>query len=348
MIRVLIVDDSYTSRRLLRHIVEAAPDMQVVAELEDGSQAVEQVAVLHPDVILMDIVMPKMDGLKATATIMSRYPTPIVMVSGAIEGRETEMAFQAIKQGALTLLPKPVGPSDEAFDEQSVQLVNTLRAMAGVRVIHRRSFRREPASQPVSPPQPTTNARPEIVGMVASTGGPAALAEVLQHIPANFPLPVVVVQHIAADFLPSLVSWLNHVSPLDVSLATYHTTPQPGHIYFAPVGKHLCFDRERRFSFTETPPGPHVPSGDVLFHSLAEHYGAAAIGVILTGMGADGAQGLLAMRQYGAVTLGQNQATSAVYGMPGEAYKLNAVQYSLSLNMIAPMLRELIEGVIDA
>lgn len=344
MLKVLIVDDSNTSRRLLRHIVNSAPDMTVVGALDSGEKAVKQVKKLRPDVILMDIVMSGMDGLDATGEIMEKHPTPIVMISGAIQGKETEMAFQAIKRGALTLLSKPVGPDDPAFDAQAKRLTGTLRAMAGVRVIHHIKRKQASSSRPRQASiQSSISEAPAVAGIVASTGGPAALAEISQRLPVDFPIPIVVVQHIAGDFLPSLVKWLQSISPLHVKLAEEGEIPQAGTIYMAPFGRHLYFDEKRRFAFRDTPRVSHIPSGDILLESIAEQYGAAAVGIILTGMGADGANGLLQMRQAGAITIAQNEHTSAVYGMPAAAQQVGAVQYTLSLPMIAPTLREVTE-----
>lgn len=345
MIRVLIVDDSSTSRMLLRHIVDSAIDMTVIAELTDGAQAVEQVKKLRPDVILMDIVMPEMDGMEATGEIMAQFPTPIVMISAAVQGRETEMAFQAIKKGALSLMAKPDGPDHPEYEDQARRLLSTLRAMAKVRVIHhrpQRAAKEVETAQPIPPFSDTLEAPPKIIGIVSSTGGPAALADLCQALPGDFPLPIVIVQHIAADFQRSLMSWIRSVTTLPVQMAEEGQTPPHG-ITFAPTGKHLRLDAKKRFVFSDTPTSVHTPSGDVLFSSMAHVYGPAAVGVILTGMGADGAAGLLEMRQRGALTIGQNQATSAVYGMPREAKQRGAVCYELGLNMIAPMLREIIE-----
>lgn len=347
MIRVLIVDDSPTSRALMRHIVQGQSDMQIVGEAENGHQAVEMTRAHRPNVILMDIVMPFMDGLEATKIIMAQTPTPIVMVSGAIEGQETEMAFRAIRQGALSLLPKPVGPQDPEFPEQAARITSNLRALAGVRVIHHITRpQNNAAGQPMQTTlQQTVESQPEIVAIVASTGGPAALAEIVQGLAPDFKLPVVIVQHIAKDFLESLVSWLNRITPLHVELAVAGQKLRPGHVTFAPTGKHLVFDAEKRIAFTPTPQHPHMPSGDVLLASVAERYGSSAIGVVLTGMGADGATGLLDMRRKGAVTIAQDAATSAVYGMPKEAANNGAAQHVLPLTSIPRVLNNLAQGV---
>ncbi len=326
----------------MRHIIQSQNDMQIVGEAENGHQAIEMTRAHRPNVILMDIVMPFMDGLEATKIIMAQTPTPIVMVSGAIEGQETEMAFRAIRQGALSLLPKPVGPLDPDYPEQAARIASNLRALAGVRVIHHITRPQHNIGIPMQTPlQQTLESPPEIVAIVASTGGPAALAEVVQCLSPDFRLPVVIVQHIANDFLDSLVSWLNRITPLHVELAVAGQRLRPGCITFAPTGKHLIFDSERRVAFTSMPQHPHMPSGDVLLDSVAERYQSAAIGVVLTGMGADGASGLLAMRRRGAVTIAQDAATSAVYGMPKEAANNGAAQHILPLTTIPRVLNNL-------
>lgn len=349
MIRVLLVDDSATTRQLMRHIVQSQADLQIIAEASDGQQAVRMARSQHPDIILMDIVMPGMDGLEATRVIMAETPTPIVLVSGAMQGRETDLAFRAIRQGALTLLPKPAGPDDPAFAEQASRLCATLRALAGVRVIHHNAPRRA-----TSVPYPNRSSvpnsveeSPQIVAITASTGGPAALAEIFQGLPTNFGVPIVVVQHIAADFLNSLRGWLNQTTPLQFELAAQGQPLLPGRVYFAPVGKHLCFDSRRQVCFRDTPKMPHMPAGDILFESVAERFGAAAIGVLLTGMGADGAAGLLAMRMQGAVTIAQDQASCAVFGMPAEAIRLGAAQHTLPLKAIANTLNQIVQSDSD-
>ncbi|MFW5691698.1 MAG: chemotaxis-specific protein-glutamate methyltransferase CheB [Chloroflexota bacterium] len=349
MIRVLLVDDSATTRQLMRHIIQSDPELQVIAEASDGQQAVNVTRRDRPDIVLMDIVMPVMDGLDATQVIMAQTPTPIVLVSGAMQGKETDLAFRAIRQGALTLLPKPVGPDDPAFADQANRLRATLRALAGVRVIHHNSPRPPQSAPAVSKTvvQGSVAEPPQIVAITASTGGPAALAEIFQRLPANFAVPVVVVQHIAADFLNSLRGWLNQTTPLQFELAAQGQPLLPGHVYFGPIGRHLCFDARRQVCFRDTPKLPHTPAGDVLFESVAERFGAAAVGVLLTGMGADGAAGLLAMRQQGAVTIAQDQASCAVFGMPAEAIKLGAARHTLPLHGIARMLTEIVQPASD-
>lgn len=339
MLRVLIADDSPTARQALSYIVREAGDMQVVGEARDGRHALKLADELRPDVVLMDITMPEMDGLEATGEIMHQTPVPIVIVSGSLEGRETEIAFQAIRAGALTVMPKPPGFGAPNFTSEAAKLQNTLRAMAGVSVIHHWKQRR-PTTKPVEQ-SVHVSVNPEIVAIVSSTGGPGALSEILGRLPADFPLPVVVVQHIAADFLPSLVKWLDGIAPLSVSIAQPGDQPKPGNVYIAPGQAHLRIDRNLRFCLDTKTPGRHIPSGDVLFDSVASAYGAKAVGVVLTGMGDDGAHGLRAMYNAGAFTIAQDESSSAVYGMPREAAAQGTTRAVLPLTDIAGALIDL-------
>jgi two-component system, chemotaxis family, protein-glutamate methylesterase/glutaminase len=336
VIRVLLVDDSDTARKLMKYILGSSTDIEVVGEAHDGEQAIDLARKLKPDIIVMDINMPRMDGLEATRAIMTDSPTPIIVVSASVDLRQTEVAFQALRLGALTVLPKPVGPQTPEHREQVANLISSVRAMSGVRVIrHHWNIEKKRAAPPPNVPPGRV---PQIVGVVSSTGGPAALNEILGHLPADFPLPIVIVQHIAPDFLPSMVDWLNGVTPLPMGLAEPGTSPQPGHIYVAPGDAHLLINRDGVFVQDTKRPGRHIPSGDVLLESIAQAYAGQAIGVILTGMGGDGAEGLRQMHLSGAYTIAQDQATSVVYGMPHEAVRLEAVSKVLPLPQIAPAL----------
>lgn len=344
MLNVLVVDDVETNRKMLVHIVNSADDLKVIGEATNGREAVAATRRLRPDVILMDVNMPDMDGLEATRNIMVETPTPIVIVSGSIAGRETEVAFQAIKQGALTVLNKPVGFGDPEFDAQVRKLLSTVRAMATVRVIHHR----QPAARPTQETQPkppvvkaTSGQKPEVIVIGSSTGGPAALAEILQRLPADFPLPVLIVQHIASDFIPSLTQWLDSVTPLHVQVAGPHDIPHPGRVYIAPGSLHLRVNVQQRFVLNAHPQTPHIPSVDVMFESIAKSYGARAIGVLLTGMGADGAHGLKLMRDAGAITIAQDEASCVVFGMPKEAIAQGAVQHVQPLTAIPKLILSL-------
>lgn len=340
VLRVLIVDDSPTARQLLLHTVNAASDMQVVGEAANGKQAVRLTHQLHPDIILMDIAMPEMNGLEATREIMSDVPTPIIMVSAGVDGQEAGVAFQAIRLGALSVIKKPAAPTNPGYPAQAAALTSTIRAMAGVRVIHhRKHYTTGPLPQSdVSTTSVKDQARPQIVAIAASTGGPAALTEIFKRLPADFKLPVVVVQHISHEFLESLVQWVSGLTTLRISIAQEGERPQPGCVYFAPGNAHLMLTRGKRFELDHTTKSLHTPSGDVLLESVASAYGANAIGIVLTGMGSDGARGLRALYNRGAYTIVQDKSTSVIYGMPCEAVALGAARAILPIQAIARTL----------
>lgn len=337
---VLIADDSPTARQLMAHMINATADMSVIAEASSGKQAVQMSCDLRPDVILMDIVMPGLNGLDATREIMKVAPTPIVMVTASLESHETDIAFEAIRLGALAVMKKPVGLRRPDFSAQSSALANTVRAMAGVHVIHHHQPDDTAYRLQEKLPVAQRYGKPEIVAIVSSTGGPAALSEIFKRLKSDFDLPVVVVQHISPEFLPSLVEWLSSVTPLSVEIARAGGQPLPGHIYFAPGDAHLCLSRNRRFEFHTHTTTPYIPSGDILMDSVATSYGSNAIGVLLTGMGSDGARGLHAMYSAGAYTIAQDRATSVVFGMPQEAIALGAARAVLPIQAVAQAVIE--------
>jgi two-component system, chemotaxis family, protein-glutamate methylesterase/glutaminase len=337
LIKVLVVDDSPTARQMLSHIVSKAADMRVVGEAHDGHQAVSMTEELRPDVILMDSVMPRMNGVQATQEIMHRVPTPIVIISASLESNDSESAFEAIKAGALTTLRKPVGPHHERYADEANGLLSTLRAMSGVTVIHHQ--RPDKPSGVKVALAGHTNGVAQIVGIVSSTGGPGALAEILKGLQGQFPLPIVIVQHMAPDFVPSLKLWLSSITSLKVSIANENDTPRAGQIYLAPGNKHLTLNSFGRFTFQlRTDNDVHVPSGDVFLASLSRVFQSRAIGVILTGMGSDGARGLRMMHDAGAFTIAQDAESCVVYGMPKEAVEHAAVTQVVPLSNISEIL----------
>jgi two-component system, chemotaxis family, protein-glutamate methylesterase/glutaminase len=288
----------------------------------------------------MDAVMPQMNGLEATREIMCEAPTRIIMISSSQVAGEASFALEAIRAGALTVIPKPIGFPDAQHLIQVNELLSTIRLMADVEVIHH--WKRSPGEpRDVKRLKP----RPEIVGIVASTGGPAALSQIVFQLPADFQLSMVIVQHIAADFVQSLAGWLATKSPLRVEIARQGNRPQPGVIYLAPGEAHLSLNTDRRFALDETAGGTqHMPSGDVMLNSLVGSYGAEAIGVILTGMGSDGAQGLKALHEAGAFTIAQDEESCVVFGMPREAMALGAVSVVLPLDEIGKSLMKVARG----
>lgn len=339
-IRVLVVDDSPMTRQFLAHLIASAPDMELAGEASTGLEAVRLNYSLRPHIIAMDLNMPVMDGLQAARLIMREYPTRIVMLGIGTQLADPTIVEQVTETGALDLCEKPSSSNDA---EAATRLLKTLRAMARVGVVRRYRSTDEHDPLPVRLAEyPGMRLQPEIVLIVSSTGGPHALETIIKALPTHFPLPIVIVQHISDEFVGSMTNWLGANSPLPIKMAEQGERPQPGWIYIAPIGVHLRMAFNGRFSLeSDTESHRHVPSGDVLLESAADTYGANAIGVVLTGMGMDGARGLTKMRERGAHTIVQDEATSIVFGMPKAAIELGASEYVVPLEKIAGLLVEL-------
>ncbi|MBI4786544.1 MAG: chemotaxis-specific protein-glutamate methyltransferase CheB [Chloroflexi bacterium] len=338
MIRVLIVDDSLVQSELLKSLLESDAEIHVVGVARNGEEGVKQALALKPDLITMDIRMPGLDGFEATRRIMQDQPTPIVVVSSSVQTPDLQITFNAIKAGALDVIEKPSIATGGNYEAIRERLITTVKAMAEVKVIRRRPVR--PLGSPTySPPTQISRQPIAVVAMGASTGGPAALNTVLKSLPRDFPAPIVIVQHMAAGFIQGLIQWLQIESNLPIKLAQHRQTVQPGEVYVAPDDQHLYFASRGTLAVNTDPPVSHVrPSATVLFNSVAAVYGAAAAGVILTGMGEDGASGLEAMHRHGAVTFAQDEATCVIYGMPRVAANLGAVDQLLSIDSIGAAL----------
>lgn len=341
MIRALVVDDSEVIRKLLTFILNSDPDIQVVGAAADGEEAVRMVERLRPDVVTMDVVMPRMDGYEATRRIMRSTPLPIVVVSASYSTEEVSRTFQAMSAGALAVVDKPQGPGDPNHEDRARELLATVKLMSEVKVVGRRYPPR------ARPPVPTERPREDsplihAVGIGASTGGPVVLEAILRSLPKAFCLPVLVVQHIAAGFARGLADWLQGTSALDVCVATNDEPLAPGRCYVAPTGFHMGVSRDHKIFLSTAPPENGLrPSVDFLFHSMAEALGRNAVGVVLTGMGRDGAEGLKAMRDRGALTVAQDEESAIIPGMPLEAVRLGAARLVLPPDQIAAKLLEL-------
>jgi len=344
-IRVVIVDDSPTVRNFLASILTEA-GMDVIATGNDGRDAVRLVKELKPDVITLDIRMPHMDGFEATRQIMREQPTPIVIVSGSMKYHDVELTFQALQSGALAVLKKP-GLADPQTCER---LVQTVQAMSGVRVIHHWGSRQSAAPKSKSMLD-GKNARLvdisrcqdiKVIGIASSTGGPSALAAVLGDLSADYPLPILVVQHVSAGFTTGLVEWLGSVTKMQVDIATFGDRLKPGTISFAPDDYHLQVTRSGEIELSHDPAYKGLrPSANPLFGSLAKYYGKKSLGIILTGMGDDGANGMELLHQAGGLTIAQDKESCVVYGMPNEAVLRNAVDAQMGLGEIASFLKYL-------
>lgn len=340
-IRVLIADDSPTARLAMRALLGDATDLVVIGEAENGIQAVEQTAKLHPDVVIMDVHMPVLDGIEATRRIMQNTPTPIVVVS-AVTQRDVDLSLSATQAGALIALPKPDSPSSARYPEQRAEIVAMVRAMAQVKVVRRWASERRITTRPH---RHASSRRVDLIAIAASTGGPAALRTIVRDLPANLEVPIVVVQHIARDFTAGFAHWLGDGVPLVSTLAGSNAPLLPGRIHVAPDDVHVGVSADRSAVFSHAAPIQGFrPSATFLFHSIAQSLGGAAIGVVLTGMGTDGADGLVALRQAGGYVIGQDEATSVVFGMAQEAWSRGAVDELLPIGRIAERLIELVRA----
>jgi two-component system chemotaxis response regulator CheB len=350
-IRVVVAEDSPTARALLIAVLGQEPDFEIVGECADGDDAVKLAKRLHPDVMTMDLHMPRMDGLEAIRRIMSEAPTRIVVVSNSIGSHDVQASMEALRAGALTAIPKPCGPGSPEFAEQSRQLTSMVRAMSEVKVIRRWVSAPSPGATlraTASPgaglrAAPFTRKIPGIVVIGASTGGPAALHRLLSDLPSTVAAPILVVQHIAHGFLPGLVDWLNSVSRLPVKIAEDGELLSEGRVFVAPDGHHLRVSSRNLISLSAGAPyGGHRPSASVLFESAARVYGAESLAVILTGMGSDGIDGLVAVHRAGGHVIAQDEQSSVVFGMPGAAIHAGVAHEVLPLTQIATRLGEVL------
>ena len=336
MTRVVLVDDAGADRLLLREVLRRDASIEIVGEGVDGDAAVELARRLEPDVIVMDVLMPGTDGFAATTRIMGERPRPIVLVSSAFPS-EAASAVRALAAGAVSILEKPGAPTSEGFDRRARELVRTVKLMHGVNLVRRTAHGRPAVVPPTPAGEPGTDVR--AVAIAASTGGPRALAEVVGRLPAGFPVPILVVQHIGSGFEPGLVVWLRDETALDVTLARSGMRPEPGQLLIGPAGSHLGLARSGKVELsTAAAIGGHRPSATFLFRSVARAHGEHAIGVILTGMGRDGVAGLGEMHAAGARVIAQDEATSIVYGMPREAIVRGYVDVVLPVEDIAAHL----------
>lgn len=341
-IRVLIAEDSPTARQLLVELLGEDPEISVVGEASNGVEAVELTERLKPDLVIMDVYMPEMDGLAATKEIMIRAPTPIIVVSSRVRQEEIELSLSATKAGALLVLPKPA-PHEPDFERARQEFLGMAKAMAGVKVVRRWGPRRNEAGE--QPDGSESTGRVRVVGIAASTGGPAAVQRVLMDLPRDLPAPILLVQHIARGFVGGFAEWLGRESPLRVKLAQDGEPLSAGRVYIAPDDRHLGVSRSGRIRLSSAPPiHGFRPSATYLFESAAGAYGAEVAAVVLTGMGSDGLEGLRAVHAAGGRVLVQDEESSVVYGMGREAVLDGVADEVLPLERIAGAVVDLVLG----
>jgi two-component system, chemotaxis family, protein-glutamate methylesterase/glutaminase len=376
-VTVVVVDDSATQRRFVRAAVAADPMLELVGEARTGRDGVALVERLRPAAVLMDLHLPVMDGIQAIERIMATRPTPIVVYSSFVDGVDRANAASAYAAGAVDVMAKP-GPGDNGrLEEYGQALCRRLRVAGRVRVItHPRgnlgmsgaalttlrlgAAPKAKTSETTGEDQPRRRAggsddasdilaawgshHVKLLAIGASTGGPQALATLLAGLPSNATASIVVVQHMADGFMEGLASWLDDLCPLPVVLGAHGARAAAGTVTIAPSGVNLLVHERLRISTQEPEPGQfHVPGVDATFSSVAEAYGPSAVGVLLTGMGRDGAAGLKQMRDCGGLTIGQDESTSAVYGMPAAAMSADAVDMQLPLPEICAAVARLLD-----
>lgn len=342
MPRILIADDSPTAREMLAAILQSDADIEVVGFATNGRQAISETMRLKPDLITMDINMPDLDGFQATKEIMIECPTPIVIISASLKAREIKCSMQALQAGALTVLSKPTGVFHADFQHQAAEIIQHVKALADVVVIRHHRTRDTPSAavpaleaevQRVA--EQRTGAEIPCIGIVASTGGPPALATLLRGLTPDFPASIVVVQHIVGAFADGFVHWLNSVSPLTVKTAIDREPLEPGVVFIAPHGRHVGVDSHSRIELSDGDAiGGFRPAGDHLFNTLALSRPESSLAIIMTGMGQDGVDGIVAMHAAGGHTVAQDEESSIIYGMPRAAVERNAIDVSLAVDEI--------------
>jgi two-component system, chemotaxis family, protein-glutamate methylesterase/glutaminase len=341
MIKVLVADGSVTDRDVLVKLLRLDPEIEVIGEASHGAEALEMAMRLRPDIVVMGVHLSASGGFRTTREMMIEAPTPIVIVSDEHDARKVEKSILALSDGALSILSMPSSYMPEVAGSAGERLIASVKAMSQVKVVRR--WRERPRPWTATPQSAaSTAARIRIVAVAASTGGPAALQQIISELPADFCLPILVVQHIGSGFVDGLVHWLNSVSSLNVKRATDGELLSPRTVYVAPDDNHLgVSSRSRIVLSSDEKIGGFRPSATFLFESVARAFGASAAHVILTGMGHDGVSGLQVARKLQGTILAQDQASSVVFGMPGAAIDAGLTDYVLPLSSIADQLIEL-------
>jgi two-component system chemotaxis response regulator CheB len=320
--------------------------MEVVGGAKNGLEAVEQTKLLHPDIIAMDIDMPIMNGFEAAKRIMTETPTPIVIISNTLNVREVQVALQALKAGALTVLVKPGGPGTPEYESEGATFISTLKMMSQVKVVGHwpdQSMRNHTPYPGEGLTCLPNDKKCRIVAIAASTGGPVALNRIFSDIPGSFPVPILVVQHMSNGFMAGCATWLGENSSLKVKVGVDGEPLAPGTVYLAGPNRHMGVSPHFNLEYSSaTPINSFRPSATYLFESVAKVYGASTLAIVLTGMGSDGVAGLKAVKEAGGWVLAQDQASSVVYGMPEEAFRSGYTDKVLPLTAIAPWLMEMI------
>jgi two-component system chemotaxis response regulator CheB len=341
MIKVLIVDDSVVVQEFMTYLLSSDPDIQVIGVAGSGEEAIRFVRENRPDVITMDIHMPGMDGYEATRKIMETTPTPVVIVSGSLGSDEVANSFKLLEAGALAVILRPPGIDDPGYVAACKVLIRNVKLMSEIKVVKRFPNQMHPrvSTNQFMAEVNHGNKDIQLVAIGASTGGPIVLLTILSNLPKEFPVPIIIVQHIAKGFLNGFRDWLAEYTNLPVNIGKDGALLEPGNVYIAPDDFQMGIKSGPMIILEKRPPEPGIcPSVDFLFRSVADVMGSKAIGVLLTGMGKDGAKELKTMKEKGAITIVQDEASCVVSGMPGEAIRIGAANQVLSPEKIAGVL----------
>jgi len=349
-LRVMIVEDSLVLRQFLENVISQDSRLDVVASTASGEEALGLLSEVRPDVISMDIRLPGMDGLEATRLIMRQQPTPIVVLSASVDSESLQISMEALRAGALAVLEKPPGTGHVNYAAVAKALCTQLYIMSQVKVVRQRLTpykKSAPLAVPESAPRlvPGNRSRLRMVGMAASTGGPKVFPTILNGLPEDFPLPILLVQHMGESFMAGFATWLDGICPQTVVVAKDGDIPRAGTVYVAPGDRHLALNGNSLRIVDGEPVCGQRPSATVLFQSMGRALGPRGLGIVLTGMGEDGAEGLLALRRSGGLTIAEDKTTAIVYGMPAAAVDIGAACVELPLHAIAGrIVREVTNG----
>ncbi len=335
--RVLLVEDSALELAVIQKILKDG-GIEVVGTACNGLEALALIPKLNPDVICTDFHMPLMDGLELTKQVMAQFPRPILVLSISAQPHQIRNIMKIFQAGALDVMAKPLLKSGGISQIDPQLLVDKIKILSGVNVI---ASKQKPLINlaPKREEKDDTVMPAKIIAIGSSTGGPQALLHLLSNLPENFSIPIVCVQHISKGFLYGMVEWLDDSSRLQIVVAEAGMVPHAGYVYFAPEGRHLVFDQEGRFKLMDAQPNDfHLPSADQLFMSMAQVFGPHCVGVVLSGMGCDGAHGIVSIFEKNGLTIAQDQGSSVIFGMPKAAIETGAIKKVLSLQAISDEL----------